>query len=158
MTVPNRLYSFLSEHHVPFQHDVHPAAYTAADIAAVEHLPAHSVAKTLVFRTEKGYGMAVLPADTRVDINEFRRELGAHCLRLATERELTNLFLDACELGAMPPFGNGTLFELPVYIDAQLTGEHDIAFTAGTHRDAVHMQYADFANLVHPRVLRFAAD
>jgi Ala-tRNA(Pro) deacylase len=154
-TLP-RLLQFLAQHKVPYWHDVHPVAYTAADLAVADHVPVHSVAKTIVFRSEKGYGMAVLPGDTRVNLNELRAELGAHSLRLATEQELSALFLESCELGAMPPFGNGTLFELPVYVDARLTLEPEIAFNAGTHYDVVRMAYADYARLVQPQLLHFA--
>lgn len=154
-TLP-RLLRYLARHNAAYWHDVHPVAYTAAEVAAAEHIPTHSVAKTIVFHTEYGYGMAVLPGDSRVDLNELRAELGAHSLRLATEQELSAIFLGACELGAMPPFGNGTLFELPVYVDAHLALEPEIAFNAGTHHDVVRLAYVDFARLVKPHVLQFA--
>lgn len=154
-TLP-RLLRYLAQHNVPYWHDVHPVAYTAAEVAAAEHVPTHSVAKTIVFRSELGYGMAVLPGDSRVDVNELRAELGAHSLRLATEQELSALFMGSCELGAMPPFGNGTLFELPVYVDSHLSMEPEIAFNAGTHHDVVRLPYAEFARLVKPHVLQFA--
>jgi Ala-tRNA(Pro) deacylase len=60
------------------------------------------------------------------------------------------LFPD-CEVGAMPPFGN--LFGLPVWVDDVLTKQQAITFNAGTHREAVHLAYADFARLVQPNVL-----
>lgn len=154
-TLP-RLLRYLAQHNVPYWHDVHPVAYTAVDVAAAEHVPTHSIAKTIVFRTEHGYGMAVLPGDSRVDVAELRAELGAHSLRLATEQELSALFVGSCELGAMPPFGNGTLFDLPVYVDSKLTTETEIAVNAGTHHDVVRLPYEEFARLVKPHVLQFA--
>jgi len=35
--------------------------YTAKELASAEHVPPHSVAKTVVFLTESGYGLAVVP-------------------------------------------------------------------------------------------------
>ena len=57
--------------------------------------------------------------------------------------------------GAMPPLG--CLFHLPVYLDVTLTYGGNIVFTAGTHRDAIHMGVVDFLRLVDPVVTSFAA-
>ncbi len=156
MDTLTRLLRFLSQHNVSYWHDVHPVAYTAADVATAEHIPPANMAKTIVCHSEKGYAMAVVPADTRVNVNELRGELGVHTLRLATEQELAALFLDNCELGAMPPFGNGTLYEIPVFVDRHLTTVAEIAFNAGTHHDVVRLPVNDFIRLVQPQVMQFA--
>jgi Ala-tRNA(Pro) deacylase len=128
-------------------------AFTAREVASAEQVPAHNMAKTVVIHDDVGYGMAVLPGDTLVDLYQLRTDLGMSHLRLATEQEIGKLFPD-CELGAMPPLGN--LCGLPVYVDASLARREVIAFNAGTHRDAVHMRYIDFERLVRPQVLHFA--
>ncbi len=138
---------------VSYTHHVHPLAYTARELASAEHIPAHEVAKVVVFLGDHGYGMAVLCADSMVDVMELRAALGYQRLRLATEAELGELFPD-CELGAMPPLGN--LFGLPVYVDSRVAGEETIAFNAGTHRDVVLMRFKDFQNLVKPEIVHFA--
>jgi Ala-tRNA(Pro) deacylase len=79
--------------------------------------------------------------------------LGDPNLKLSSVDEFIARFPD-CELGAMPPFGN--LYGLPVYVAQSLADEPEIAFNAGTHREVIKMSYADFANLVEPRVLDFA--
>ena len=73
-------------------------------------------------------------------------------VRLATEDELAILFPD-CEIGSMPPFGN--LYGTPVYVDATLTRDEEIAFDAGSHVGAIRMRYKDFAELVRPQVAEF---
>ncbi len=148
-----KLREFLDQQQVGYTHTVHPLAYTAREVASVEHIPPREVAKTVVFLDEQGYGMAVLPADSVIDLEQLRMDLGLSRLRLATEPELAELF-PGCDLGAMPPFGN--LFGLPVYVDSRLASEDMIAFNAGTHHDVVHMHYRDFANLVNPAVVPFA--
>jgi hypothetical protein len=45
--------------------------------------------------------MAVLPADSRVELEDFRLVIGSPHLRLATETEIGRLFRES-ELGAMP--------------------------------------------------------
>lgn len=153
MPVLTRLREFLDQNNVQYTHTVHSLAYTAREVAAAEHIPARELAKTLVFLSEQGYGMAVLPGDSVADLEQLRLELGLTRLRLATEAELGELFPNV-ELGAMPPFGN--LWNLPVYVDSRLAGEDMIAFNAGTHRDVIHMHYADFERLVQPSVIAFS--
>jgi Ala-tRNA(Pro) deacylase len=153
MAVQKRLQELLDDAHVEYTHHAHPTAFTARELAHAEHVPEHQVAKTVVFWSEEGFGMAVLPADSLVDLQELRVNLGFDRLRLATEREMVDLFPD-CELGAMPPFGN--LFGLPVYADGSLAGEMSIAFHAGTHRDVIYMRFQDFEALAKPRLVQFA--
>ena len=52
----------------------------------------------------------------------------------------------------LPPLGNGTLYEMPTYVDGLLMAEEAICFNAGTHRDVVHMRYDEFKRLVKPAV------
>ncbi len=153
MAIATKLQKFLDENHVGYTHTVHPTAYTAREVASVEHVPAQEVAKTVVFLSEHGYGMAILPADSVVDLEELRMDLGLQRLRLATEAELSELFPD-CDLGAMPPFGS--LYGMPVYVDNRLTTQDTITFNAGTHRDVIHMHFRDFEGLVKPAIMPFS--
>jgi Ala-tRNA(Pro) deacylase len=134
-------------------HHIHRPAYTAREVARAEHLAPHRMAKTVVFHSERGYGMAVLPADSYIDLFELRFVLGLDYVRLATEGELRQLFPDS-EVGAMPPFGN--LYGMAVYVDANLAEEDVIAFNAGTHRDVIYMRFADFRRLVRPTITFFS--
>jgi Ala-tRNA(Pro) deacylase len=156
MTFPKKLFDYLDQRKIHYTHSEHPRAYTAKEVARAEQTPAHMIAKVIVFLCEDGFGMAVLPGDRYVNLEELRLSLGVARLRLATEVELADLFNNCCEVGAMPPFGNGTLFELPVFVDASLASEAKIGFNAGTHRDVIWMRYADFVATVHPRVLHYA--
>ncbi len=153
MPMLDKLLQYLEQNQAPYERHNHPTAYTAREVASVEHVPAREVAKTVVFLSEKGYGMAVVGGDGMVDLAALRALLGVSKLRLATESELGELFPD-CELGAMAPFGN--LFGLPVFVDAALAGEEMIAFNAGTHRDVVHMRFADFQRLVNPSIVNLS--
>lgn len=153
MPILTKLREFLDRNQVDYTHTVHPLAYTAREVASAEHVPAREMAKAVIVLSEQGYGMTVLPADSVVDLEQLRQDLGLARLRLATEAELGELF-PACELGAMPPFGN--LFGLPVYADSRLSGEDTITFNAGTHRDVIHMHFRDFERLVNPAIVPFA--
>jgi Ala-tRNA(Pro) deacylase len=96
--------------------------------------------------------MAVIPANTELDLDHVRSILGLREVHLASEADLGRLFPDS-ELGAMAPLGN--LFGISVYVDEMLAAENFIAFNAGTHRDVVQMRFRDFERLVKPRVVCF---
>ena len=153
MPLLEKLRDFLEANLAEYSHTVHPTAYTAREVATAEHLPAREIAKTVVILGDGGFRMLVVPANRLVDFREVRTALGLSNVRMATEYELGNLFPD-CEVGAMPPVGS--LYGLPVFIDASLLSEEVIAFNAGTHRDEVHMRTAEYKRLVQPTVVSLA--
>ena len=155
MTTLDRLIALLEMREIAYTHDLHPLTYTARETASAEHVPPRCFAKTVVVHFSDGFAMAVLPADRHVDLEELRLAFGSRNLRLATEHELQVLFPE-CELGAMPPMGNGTLFDLPVWADGLIMAEENICFNAGTHRDVVRMSAEDWEQAVKPSVLAFA--
>jgi len=153
MTTLERCLEFLDKAHICYAHTKHSLAFTALEVAFAEHISPHKLAKTIVYVGAQGYGFAVLPADCLIDMELLSSFLNDPTIRLASERELGELFPE-CELGAMPPFGN--LFHLPVIVDTSIAEIEFIAFNAGTHRDVIHMHFADYKRLVDPAVARFA--
>ena len=153
MTTLDRCIDFLDMSRVCYAHTRHSVAFTALEVAFAEHISPHKLAKTVVYSTAQGYGLAVLPADTLINMEILGRYLNDPDIRLTSEREMEELFPD-CELGATPPFGN--LFDVPVVVDLSVAEQEFIAFNAGTHRDVIHMSYSDFARLVNPAVAKFA--
>jgi len=152
MSISVRLKSFLDEKQVLYSVLTHTTAYTAQGAAASMQISGKELAKTVVLWTGEEMILAVLPAPNHVGLDKLSAELG-RSVRLATEQEFSSLFPD-CELGAMPPFGS--LYNLPVYVDESLAGDEAIVFNAGTHRDAIRMQYDDFVRVAKPRVCSFA--
>jgi Ala-tRNA(Pro) deacylase len=153
MTTLQRCIELLGNNLVHYVHTNHPDAYTAREVAKAEHRPLSMFAKTVIFYSARGYGMAVLPADCVIDLDELAMTLNLIRIRLATEAEICQVCPDS-EVGAMPPFGG--LFDLPVYVDARLTEEKYIFFNAGTHRDTIHMSFADYFRVANPLITRFA--
>jgi Ala-tRNA(Pro) deacylase len=145
---------YLRRMQIRYSHSVHPRAQTARETASAERVPAHEFAKTVVYYSDCGFGIAVTPADEFVDLAKVARVLGLSYIRLANEAEIAELFPD-CELGAMPPFGDAC--ELPVIVDAEIAGEY-IAFTIGTHRDVVRISFADFERLARPTIAAIAEE
>lgn len=153
MTCLTRLLRYFDANRIRYSHSVHAPAQTALDVADAERVPAHELSKTIVWFGDRGYGIAIVPADDLVDLPEVGRLLGLSFVRLATETELQELFPD-CELGAMPPFGAHR--DLPVVVDTQIPRSGFIAFTACTHCDVIRMSFDDFQRLARPVIGAFA--
>lgn len=148
-----RLKEFLDKNDVRYITISHSRAFTAGAIAAITHIPGREIAKAVMVKVDGELAMAVVPASRHLDLKALERELDAHQVRLVSEEEFQNVFPD-CELGAMPPFG--TLYGVAVYVDSKLEEDAEIAFNAGSHRELMRMQWADYERLEHPRILRIA--
>src|SRR5580704_17743804 len=101
MSVTNKWFEYLTRMRVRYSHSIHPRAEKAIETADADRIPAHALAKTVVYFGDNGFGIAVVPADQLVDLFKVGHLLGLSHIRLATEAELIRLFPD-CELGAMP--------------------------------------------------------
>ena len=146
---PRSLDDFLKAAHVPFTAFQHAAAYSAQQEAARSHVPGRSWAKTVICFAGDEVIAAVVPAHLMVDLERVRALAGAATLRLASERELTEICPD-CELGAVSPFTSR--WRLRVFVDESFVGEPEMVFNAGTHTDAIRMHYGDFCDLAQPTV------
>lgn len=152
MGIPVRLIDFLNEGKARYEILHHPEAFTAQELAAIEHVRGRSHAKVVIVRTDGGLLMMVLPADHRVDLEKLKKITGQQTA-LAGEPEFKELFPD-CALGAMPPFGR--LYGVTTYLDHSLADSDNIVFEAGTHSDAIKMRFADYERLANPQVADFA--
>jgi Ala-tRNA(Pro) deacylase len=153
MTTLRQCIDLLDRNDVSYVHTRHANAYRAQDLARAERLPASRVAKTVVFCADKEYGIALLPADRTINLEELTSLLEVPRIRLASESEVVKLAPES-EVGAMPPFC--VLFDLPVDMDQRLAPDNFIVFSAGTHRDAIHMQLRDYLRLAQPVIMRFS--
>lgn len=148
-----RVKEFLDKSAVHYETSEHPPAFTAQQMAAVEHEPGKYVAKPVVIKADGKYIMCVLAACYKIDLGALKKHLGAKSVDLADEKEIGSIFED-CELGAEPPFGN--LYDLPVVMDKALEKDDHITFQAGTHDKAIRMSMEDYRKLVKPKVLEFS--
>jgi Ala-tRNA(Pro) deacylase len=154
MGVATKLQQYLDTNQVKYNVLTHEIAYTAQDTAAAAHVSGKELAKSVVVVADDRFVLAILPANLRVDLEEFRTILKASEVRLAHESEFSSLF-PGCDRGAMPPFGN--LYGVDIYVEASLARDDEIVFNACTHTDAIRMKYKDFERLAQPRVATFAS-
>jgi Ala-tRNA(Pro) deacylase len=153
MMPAQKLKTFLDENKVKYMTISHSKAYTSQEIAARTHIPGIKMAKTVMIKIDGKLVMAVLPASYHVDLDTLRQMFATSYVNIAREPEFMNRFPD-CEIGAMPPFGN--LYDLDVYMAETLTKDDEIAFNAGSHSELFQMKYADYRELVNPRIFKFS--
>ena len=148
-----KLKELLDAHNVRYETISHSPAFTAQSIAAAAHISGRQLAKIVMVKVAGKLAMAVLPACCRIDFALLKETVGVDDVELAHEYEFKELFPE-CEVGAMPPFGN--LYGLDVYVAEKLPNDGQIAFNAGSHTELMKLDYKDFANLVKPKVIKFA--
>jgi Ala-tRNA(Pro) deacylase len=152
MQIPKQLINCLNESGVAYEILQHPEAVTAQRIAEMEHIKARHQAKVVMVKSNGHHLMTVIPADHRIDLLKVEKLTGKSA-SLETEQDFKSIFPD-CAVGAMPPFGN--LYGLPTYVDKRLTEQDYIVFEAGTHTDAIKLNYREYEKIVKPQVADLA--
>jgi Ala-tRNA(Pro) deacylase len=137
---------------IPFEELHHSEAYTAQEVAQREHISGHRVAKVVVAMADGRPVELILPASKHVDLDRVRTVLHAHEVRLASEAEMEKVFAD-CEVGAIPALRHWK--DVEVLMDRSLNVEGKILFQAGTHADAVRLNFRDWYEMVNPQVATF---
>lgn len=154
MAVPEWIKEYLDEKEVRYEEHHHRPAYTTQEVAAAEHVSGYHVAKVVVAIAEEELPvLLVLPAPSQVDIGLAKTSLGFEELRLATEAEIAKHCPD-CEVGAVPPLRHWE--GVDVCMDRSMAHFGKFLFQAGTHEDAILMQFKDWLKLVEPRTADFA--
>lgn len=153
MSTPSWIRNMLVARNLPFEELHHNDAYTAQDVAQREHISGHRVAKVVVVLADGRPVELILPASRYVNLDQIRTILHAHELRLASEEEIEKFFTD-CEVGALPALRHWK--DVDVVMDRALNVEGDIVFQAGTHADAVRLNFRDWYEMVQPQVATFS--
>jgi len=138
---------------IAFEETHHHDAYTAQAVAEHEHFSGHRVAKVVVVMVDGRPVELILPASRYVDLDRVQTVLGAREVRLATEQEIEKCFTD-CAVGAIPALRHWE--DVNVLMDRSLNVEGQILFQAGTHADAVRLNFRDWYEMVNPQVASFS--
>jgi Ala-tRNA(Pro) deacylase len=154
MRCKDRLEQYLNENAVAYTAQQHQRAYSAQQIAALEHVSGKQFAKVVMVLADGEPAMMVVPASSWLRLDHAGAALHSNDVRMASEIEFAPLFPD-CEVGAMPPFGN--LYGVPVYVDDSLARNEDIVIQAGSHTDTIRLSYIDFERLAEPVVAQLTS-
>jgi Ala-tRNA(Pro) deacylase len=153
MATPSWIRKTLQLRGIPFEELHHPEVYTAQEVAQREHVSGHRLAKVVVVMVDGRPVELILPASRHVDLQRVRLILKAKEVRLAREEEMEKFFND-CELGAVPALRHWK--GVDVLMDRSMNVEGKIVFQAGTHQDAVRLNFRDWYELVQPQVATFS--
>ena len=147
MSIPPHITDFLNSKGVPYRHFTHGQEFTAPRVAESQHVSGKELAKGVLVVVDDALVMAVIPANERLDLEKLAHLVGALSFRLARESEFEDRFA-GCEVGAEPPLGS--LYGVPVWLDASFEDHPTITFNAGTHTDTIQMSVPDYEELEHP--------
>jgi len=153
MTISKRLQEFFEKANISYELSQHPTTYTSSETAGIQHVKGGDYIKTVILKAEGDFIMCVLSASHLVDFEKLKKTLNLKEVKLATEKEVADLFPDY-DVGAEPPFGKEQ--GLTVYADKQLeSGNRSIFFNAGTHTDTVKIHIKDYKKLAQPNFIDF---
>ena len=144
MSLAATLESFLSDRHIPYTTEHHPASTSSLATAHSAHVDEECLAKSVLLGDDRGFVLAVLPASRRLALDRLRQELG-RSLHLIPEDEIAQLFPD-CAIGAVPPIG--AAYGLPTVLDASLEERQEIFFEGGDHETLVRVDGDAFLDLL----------
>jgi Ala-tRNA(Pro) deacylase len=153
MATPMWIRKMLELRGIPFEELHHPEVFTAQQVAQREHISGHRVAKVVVVMADGRPVELILPASRHVSLDQVRTVLNVQTIRLATEAEMERFFTD-CEVGAIPALRHWQ--DVDVLMDPSLRVEGQILFQAGTHVDAVRLNFQDWYEMVNPQVASFS--
>jgi len=153
MAIPQRIRDYLDSQNVPYEVLHHTQAFTSQEVAHSLHVSGKKCVKAVVAEGDSKTVILIMPASSRLNLQELKTVLKAHDVEMLVESELGALFPD-CEAGAIPPFGN--LYGIEVWVDRAVASTEKILFCAGTHEECIRMRYADFAKLTRPFVGQFS--
>ncbi|TXL66930.1 aminoacyl-tRNA deacylase [Zeimonas arvi] len=141
MSIPSRLSRYLDRRGAHYQVSTHDYSRSSAETARTAHIPPHQLAKSVVLEDDRGWVVAVVPADSRVMIGRIAELLGRERLRLADEDRIAMLF-EECDRGAVPPLAMA--WGLPTLVDEDLGSVDVVYMEGGDHECLLRMSREEF--------------
>ena len=144
MNIAPTLAKQLVKHRINYDTISHSYSNSSLHAAHSANITVQKMVKTVILEDDRGYVMALVPANHYVKINELNMLLNRR-MGLATETELAHLFTD-CEPGAIPPVG--AAYGMTTVVDNNLDDCNDVYIEAGNHTDLLHISASAFRQLV----------
>lgn len=144
MGVALSLRQYLDQNGIDYEVLSHQRTSSSLATAHAAHVPAGSLAKSVILEDDGGFLMAVVPANCRLELGQVHRLL-KRPLGLATEETVAALFQD-CETGAVPAAGGA--YGMEMLVDDSLVDQPEIYIEGGDHRELLHMRNREFRRLL----------
>ena len=134
MPIAKRLEKFLKENKIKAEPIEHRMVYTAFDKATTLKVPEKIVGKTLTLKIDKGYALALIPANKNLDKTKFKKVAKVKNVDFVKEAWIKKN-LKGVKVGAVPPFGN--LWKLPTFIERSLMHLPKIIVNGGDWKNSI---------------------
>lgn len=145
MSIAKSLERLLNGRGISYEILEHERTISAAATADVCSISKDNMAKGVLVKRKTGYLLAIVPASTRVALNEIGEWLDEP-VGLATKGEVESIFPD-CDKGAIPLAPSA--YGLSSVLDDSLEGLKDIYFDGGDHCSLVHVRGREFHKMLH---------
>jgi Ala-tRNA(Pro) deacylase len=140
-----RLSNYLDQCGAQYDVCAHQHSHSSAETARLAHVSDHQLAKSVILEDDRGYVMAVVPADSRVQVGALAKMLARPELRLSEEPKIAAMFTD-CDPGAVPAFGMA--WGVETVIDDELERNSEVYVEAGDHEMLLRMSHDQFCDLM----------
>lgn len=150
----DRVIEYLNSAGISYEEIEHPPAASAEEYSRIVGSALQEQAKALLirrYRREGGKDLVIhsLPGDARGDLEALAEPLAAKRLRLASVAELKAA--TGCDFGELPSIGS--IFELPLSVDARLLAQERVFFNAGRLDRSVVLDLNDVTAVEKPIVV-----
>jgi len=154
MTIYQQILHLLDSKKVPYQLISHEPTTNCEASAKARGLPQEVGAKSLLFKTKKGFHQFTLPAHLQAQNLLIRKILGSNKLRFASPEELSEQA--NVVKGALPPFAGGVILPFDFYMDEKIKKNTIIAFNPGVLDKSLILKTNDYFPLVNPTFCAFS--
>lgn len=148
----NKIVSVIKTQHVEYKAFEHEIARTSEESAKVRKTPLAWGAKAIVLYGNNQPMMAVVAANTKIDMKALKILTQKKDIRMATPEEVEKV--TSVPIGAVPPFGH--IFQIPLYMDKKIRENAEVVFNAGFWTKSIQMKETDYEKVANPVIGEFS--
>lgn len=138
----NEIVLFLESKGVDYVLYKHKPIITSEEANEVRKSSA-TVVKSLLFKTEGGYVLLVLPGDKRVSSKKVRSFLGVKEVRMASPEDVLSIM--GCEVGGCYPLG--FICGVKTVADVSIKEAESLMFSVGRRDRSIEIKREDFEKI-----------
>ncbi|MEI7604360.1 MAG: YbaK/EbsC family protein [bacterium] len=152
----NNLVELFGKYNLEYEIIEHEAEGISEKIAAIRGNKPEEGCKSMLLRwksyNDKGYLLADVPGNLKVNIDGIKVLKGFNELRMATPDEVRNV--TKCEIGAVPPFGE--LFEIESVFDEKLFLNEYLYFNAASLIKSIKIKSSEVKKIIENNVEKYS--
>jgi len=147
MIEDKRVIEFLKKHKIKFKEIKHHPVHSCKEMAIAAKIKESEIAKSILFKTESGFALFVLPGNKSINERKFE-DIFNEDIELAKPDEVEKIM--GCEIGGVHPFGN--LAGIKVYCDKDLLKNEKIYCSSST-TTTIEIKTKDFIDITKPEII-----